>query len=204
MEDESSMPIEILIAPAAPAVESAGDFWKYGLPVVSLVAGILLKWVLDVALERRRDAAQEAKRLAERRDALKARQADLERSNLLALQTLLARHVRGLFVLLKEAEVAMAKTNKWEVDRNGPGGEESRVARFEMAPIRARLHNRELANELTELVQMHIDESKSANDAKLVLFQIGQRFDALNTKIGDEIRRLEDAELQLAGKPAPK
>ncbi|MBH1745177.1 hypothetical protein I5V28_04945 [Stenotrophomonas maltophilia] len=198
------MPIEILIAPAAPAVESTGDFWKYGLPVVSLVAGILLKWVLDVALERRRDTAQEAKRLAERRDALKARQADLERSNLLALQTLLPRHVRGLFVSLSEAEAALAKTKKWKVERSGPGEEESRLARFEIAPIRARLHNRELANEITELVRMHIDESESANDAKGMLIQIAERFDALNTKIGDEIRRLEDAELQLAGHHARK
>lgn len=116
------MPIEILIAPAAPAAEAAGNFWKYGLPVVSLIAGILLKWGLDLALEGRRDAAQAAKRMVERRDSLKARQTELERSNLLALQILLARHVRGLFVAKAEAEAAMEKTGNWKVERSGPGG----------------------------------------------------------------------------------
>ncbi|MEN5271818.1 hypothetical protein [Stenotrophomonas lactitubi] len=198
------MPIEILIAPAAPAVESAGDFWKYGLPVVSLVAGILLKWVLDGALERRRDAAQEAKRLAERRDALKARQADVERSNLLALQPLMSRHVRGVFLTLDEAKAAMAEAQVWKVPRSGPGAEESRVARFEMTPIRARLHNRELAQEITEFVALHIDDTESKGAANLITMQIARQFDSISAKIGDEIRRLEDAELQLAGNPTPK
>ena len=202
MEEGGFMPIEILIAPAASAAEAAGNFWKYGLPVVSLIAGILLKWGLDLALEGRRDAAQAAKRMVERRDSLKARQTELERSNLLALQILLARHVRGLFVAKAEAEAAMEKTGNWKVERSGPGGEESREARFEMAPIRARLHNRELANEVTALVCVHIDDTESKPEANLRLMQIGERFDTLTTKIGEEIRRLEDAELQLADPPA--
>lgn len=191
------MPIEILIAPAAPAAEAAGNFWKYGLPVVSLIAGILLKWGLDLALEGRRDAAQEAKRMVERRDALMARQAESERSNLLALQPLLTRHVRGLFVAMNEAKAAMAETNVWKLDLKGPGGEQSREARFDMTPIRARLHNRELAKEITEFVGLHIKAAMSEREVKVLLMQIGQKFDILSTKIGEEIRRLENAELQL-------
>jgi hypothetical protein len=84
------------------------------------------------------------------------------------------------------------ETGKWnEAGR----GEESREARFEMAPIRARLHNRELANEITALVCVHIDDTESKPGANLRLMQIGERFDTLTTKVGEEIRRLEDAGL---------
>ena len=75
-----------------------------------------------MALEGRRDTTQAAKRMVERRDSLKARQTELERFNLLALQILLARHVRGLFVAKAEAEAAMERTGNWKVERSGPGG----------------------------------------------------------------------------------
>lgn len=206
MEEGGYMPVEILIAPAAPVAESASDFWKYGLPVVSLVAGILLKWLLDLALERRRDSAQEAKRLVERRDALKARRVEAERANLITLLPLVVSLLRAGRRLRAE------RTKKWrdaesywyeiEVDpeiRAGP----ARIA-SDIVPIRARLHSEKVRAQFDQFINSlwHALSAETANEASSRWVEVEATYKFVAEAAGDEIRRLEDEEFQMGDSPA--
>jgi len=89
MDEGCSMPIEILIAPAAPAADSAGDLLKYGLPVGSLIAGILLKAGVDWLATIRNEKVAKNKETQQHENERNQRIRERERENLLELQPLL-------------------------------------------------------------------------------------------------------------------
>ncbi|QZN81655.1 hypothetical protein K5K93_04260 [Stenotrophomonas sp. DR822] len=73
-------------APAASAAASAGDDWKWLVPVATLILGFGLKWLQDHLTEKgRRRHAKELRR-EQRYDALRMRRIDAERANLISVQ----------------------------------------------------------------------------------------------------------------------
>ncbi len=205
MDEGGSMPIEILIAPAAPSVESAGNFWKYGLPVVSLILGILLKWVLDYAIERRRDAAQRTLRLEQRRDLLKTRRLDAERSNLIAVQA------AAVNLLQAGRDLRVARLNapqpkeSWHRALVAPELEsEAQRCAAQLLPLSTRLHTPDVAGQVN-LFLGEFWKSVGAYSAKesWSLWQGAEaEFAALQRLAGKAIRDLEDERQQLVDAPA--
>ncbi|OWQ58444.1 hypothetical protein [Stenotrophomonas maltophilia] len=192
------MPIEILIAPAAPAAESAGDFWKYGLPVVSLVVGIILKWLLDLVTDGKREKAAKRERAEERRDLLRARLADSERTNLLALQPLVMQYLRALVLSHDEAAVAARTDGVWSLARAHEGERMARMAKMSMMEIRTRLHDRGLADDLSNIASdLRFSIARDAREALDALNEITLRAVQVVERMGEKIRSLEASELAI-------
>ncbi|HGM4787156.1 MULTISPECIES: hypothetical protein [Stenotrophomonas] len=199
------MPIEILIAPAAPAAESASEFWKYGLPVVSLVAGILLKAGLDFFLERRRDAAQEAKRLVERRDALRAKRIEAERGNLLAVQPVLVGLLHAGRKVRNARTAAQTTGEDWSKATIDP----ELVPKVEewaalLLPIRARIHSSKVTTPMDTFINKFWKafRAKSNEEAESLWDETSSAHTKLQAEIGRVIKQLEDENYQLKDPPA--
>ncbi|MBH1494711.1 hypothetical protein JY423_09310 [Stenotrophomonas maltophilia] len=202
------MPIEILIAPAAqavPAAESASEFWKYGLPVVSLVVGILLKWLLDLFTDGKRAQAARNERVEERRDLLRARLAEAERTNLLALQKIV------VSLLLAGRTIRIARSNaqpdgtnwfKAEVDPQ-LDIELNRLA-AELSPLSVRLHTADVAGQLNMFMGAFW-EALSADTAREA-WDLWRQVEALHGELqrlaGMTIKALEDEYQQLGDLPS--
>ncbi|TGW16814.1 hypothetical protein E4417_16435 [Stenotrophomonas maltophilia] len=193
------MALEILIASAAPAAESTGDFWKYGLPVVSLILGILLKWLLDWSTEGRRERAAKELRIEQRRDVLQSRLTDAERANLLELQPLLSEVMAGIVVAHNRAIDAFQDAqgqHPWLIPRDGQGSEQARLATLKAAPIRVRLHARDLSARISAVLNDDsVFQAKSPQASTEAVTQLMKKFIAVQEAIGAEIRRLETVDL---------
>ncbi|MCR8714781.1 hypothetical protein [Stenotrophomonas indicatrix] len=80
-------------APAATAAASAGDDWKWLVPVITLLLGFGLKWLQDHLTEKGRRKHDHELRREQRYDALRMRRLEAERANLLTLQPLVVAFV---------------------------------------------------------------------------------------------------------------
>ena len=167
--------------------------------LLGVILGWLLKTASDYFMEKRRRLDAAEGRREQRADALRSRRIESERANLLALQpqvqdflragALCSRAPRGLrghSLVGLEFEVHL---------------ESMRVQAAAILPVRARLHDRDIATKLMQLTrvgmqavhQLDVDDSIRCWDD---VIQIGRD---THESIGDAIRMLEDDQVQLGG-----
>ncbi|KZE52989.1 hypothetical protein J3A72_003136 [Stenotrophomonas sp. PvP093] len=119
-------------APAASAAASAGDDWKWLVPVATLILGFGLKRFQDHLTEKgRRRHAKELRR-EQRYDALRMRRIDAERANLISVQPLLLKLMRTAAVVHLEDIKAYDRTGRVgdvQVNSSGCGGFQARYSR---------------------------------------------------------------------------
>jgi len=171
--------------------------------LLGIVVGWVLKTAADVFMEnRRRREAAEARR-EHRFDTLRGRRIEAERTNLLAVQPMVTDFMlAGAYCSRSTRHV----TDKGEFTGEGfeVHREAMRVQSAAIMPIRARLHDREIANLLGRLTlsgmnaihQPDVDESIQRWEDIIPLAR-----DAHN-EIGAAIRRLEDESIQLGTPPS--
>ncbi|MBN5143493.1 hypothetical protein JY471_13235 [Stenotrophomonas maltophilia] len=190
--------------PATTAATSAGDDWKWLVPVATLILGFGLKWLQDWVTENRRERAQKLLRHEQRFDQMRARRIEAERANLLALQPMLLRLFRAVGLIQLAFRRHHEATGEWHLSQYPDGlGEELRQAFADMVPIRARLHSDVIAKSIDQLneaivARNHGGTKESADEQ----FQfIDFSYQVLQVAIGGEIRRLEDEHRQLDDSP---
>lgn len=197
------MPIEILIAPAAPAAESAGDFWKYGFPILTLILGFGMKAGFDYFMEGRRDGKQSRHRWEQRYDALRLRRLEAERENLLALQPLMVRFVRAATIVMHQRQTMVAAGSNWgQAMASDQAKEELRVSAAELVPFHARIHTEQVVAALNAVIKVVMDamDATFEGSAAKSWQQVDVQNKMFHKVLGDSIKALED-ENQLLGAP---
>nr|MBH1517169.1 hypothetical protein [Stenotrophomonas maltophilia] len=215
------MPVEILIAPAAPAAEAVGTFWKVGLPIITLLLGFLLKAGFDYFMEGDREERQKRLRKEQRFDAIRMRRLDSERENLLALQPLIVAYIRAaknvysLKVhptrklrhligvgpipsneeLLDDAEAAAREL--------GLAEEEMWLAAASVAPVRSRLHSTEVVAAVDLLLNVVEEKVAGAHKSQWRWEDVDGPLNAVHGLIGTAIKQLEGENQQL-GDPSAR
>ena len=193
-------------APAASAAASAGDDWKWLVPVATLILGFGLKWLQDHLTEKgRRRHAKELRR-EQRYDALRMRRIDAERANLISVQPLLLKLMRTAAVFHLEDIKAYDRTGEWGTYKLPPQvAEDFRLAIAEVVPIHARIHTRTVYEQLSEYWELlyQVTNSVAKAEARALWEQVHPIYDRLHIALGDEIRKLEDENLQL-GDPSAR
>lgn len=204
-------------APAATAAASAGDDWKWLVPVATLILGFGLKWFQDHFTEKARRKRDDELRRQQRYDALRMRRLEAERANLLALQPLVIAFMRAATDACKVKKQAFGERRGAAAYMPGNSMEreaslqamakvdaEVRQASAAIIPLQARLHSAEVRSALNDL----IEAVWATMDAKTSLgmmrnWQLVDRpHNELQTLMGQIIKQLEDENQQLGDPPA--
>ncbi|AVH90256.1 hypothetical protein [Stenotrophomonas maltophilia] len=189
------MPIEILIAPAAPAAptaDSVSDLVKYGVPVGTLILGIVLKAAMDEFSAWRKEK-KAAKSEAERRKyEQEQRVRDRERENLL--------HLLPLLTDARDAIHAMhgAWPGQQAGDTNAMIAMNDALAKLgttqsTMIEISARLHTESVADDLLVMFKAAAGIAKALDgqDAKRAFRDATSANTSAAKTVGQRIRALE-------------
>lgn len=194
-------------APATTAV-SAGNDWKWLVPVATLILGFALKWLQDYVTEKGRRRHEKELRREQRFDLLRSRRIDAERANLLALQPLVLQLMRAAVVGYMEDLRSYQNQGgqHWGRSRLSAEADESfRRANADLVPLRARIHTSEVSSTLNTLVALlsGLATVKTEAEATQIWMTGGLMHDELQELIGKQIRLLEDENQQLGDPPAP-
>lgn len=182
-----------------PPGASGGIAWG---ALLGVALGWALKAVSDFLLERRRRRDAAEARREQRFDALRSRRIEAERANLLALQPM----VTDFMV----AGALCSRASRRPLDSGELVGEEfeskreaMRVQAATMMAIRARLHDRDIAELAGRLTTggMHAVQQAHASDSAYYWDQFIPIARELHNDVGAAIRRLEDESIQLVVPP---
>lgn len=192
-------------APATTAAASAGDDWKWLVPVVTLILGFGLKWLQDYLTEKGRRRHERDLRREQRYDQLRMRRLDAERANLILLQPAAVRFVRAATVVAIEKRKAFELGRPWsEAEATPAADEELRKSAFELIPLHARIHTEVVSVVLNNVINL-ITSAMQANNA--VAFEdqwefVNKENNELHRVMGVAIKQLEDENQQLGDPPA--
>ncbi|MGE8259405.1 MAG: hypothetical protein ACN6RJ_08280 [Stenotrophomonas sp.] len=203
-------------APAATAAASAGEDWKWQVPVATLILGFGLKWFQDFVTERHRRGHERALRREQRFDQLRARRVDAERANLLELQPLVVNFVQAATNAYKlkmrsfaqghgAASYLTCSEYQHEGSRKAMAEVDDAVRRSSAAiiPLQARLHSVEVRvalNDLIDVVWAAMD-AKSSAEMRKAWDQVDLPHNNLHGVMGRTIKQLEDENQQLGDPP---
>ncbi|WP_312786052.1 hypothetical protein [Stenotrophomonas indicatrix] len=193
-------------APAATAAASAGDHWKWLVPVATLILGFGLKWLQDHVTEKDRRRHEGDLRREQRYDQLRMRRLDAERTNLLALQPMVLRLVRAGNAAKKEQDAMFRQGVGWLKIKFSPEiDQEVQLSALDLIPLESRIHTAEVANLLGDVVDrvwaMLSAPTKAESDR--LFDEISQPHNRLHSVMGIAIKRLEDENQQL-GDPSAR
>ena len=194
-------------APATTAAASAGDDWKWLVPVATLILGFGLKWIQDYLTEKGRRNHEKELRREQRFDLMRNRRIEAERANLLALQPLVGNLMRAVAVgYLEDYRCYRAEGGKnWGNNRLPPEADEAiRRANADLVPLRARVHTRSVSTALNELVDLlsGLVLVKSEREATEIWRTGGALHYELEELVGKHIKALEDENQVLVDPPA--
>lgn len=193
-------------APAATAAASAGDDWKWLVPVATLILGFGLKWLQDHVTEKGRRRHERDLRREQRYDQLRMRRLDAERTNLLALQPMVLRLVRAGNAAKKEQDAMFRQGVGWlEIKFSAEIDQELQLSALDLIPLESRIHTAEVANSLGDVVNrvwaMLAAPTKAESDR--LFDEISRPHNHLHSVMGTAIKRLEDENQQL-GDPSAR
>ncbi|PZS93822.1 hypothetical protein [Stenotrophomonas maltophilia] len=192
-------------APAATAAASAGEDWKWLVPVATLLIGFGLKWLQDHVTEKGRRRHERDLRREQRYDQLRMRRIDAERANLVLLQPAAVRFVRAATVVAIEKRKALQLGRPWdEAEATPAADEELRKSAFELIPLHARIHTEAVSVVLNNVINL-ITAALQASTA--VSFEdqwefVNKENNELHRVMGVAIKQLEDENQQLGDPPA--
>ncbi|MFG6068816.1 hypothetical protein ACEU0B_001973 [Stenotrophomonas indicatrix] len=194
-------------APAITGAASAGEEWKWLVPVATLILGFALKWLQDYVTEKGRRNHEKELRREQRYDLLRSRRIDAERANLLALQPLVGNLMRAVAVgYLEDLRCYRAQRGKSWGDNRLPleADEAIRRANADVLPLRARVHTRDVSIALNKLVDLlsGLVYVKSESEATEIWRAGGAMHNELQVLIGKHIKALEDENQVLVDPPA--
>lgn len=167
--------------------------------LLGVVLGWLLKTLTDYFMEKRRRQDAASGRREQRFDALRNRRIESERANLLALQPLVQDFLRaGALCSRAPRELHERSLTGLEFDAHLEG---MRVQSAAILPVRARLHDRQIAALLAQLTRAGMQAVQQVEVKDSIRFwddviQIGRD---VQESIGVAIRTLEDEQVQLGG-----
>lgn len=195
-------------APAITAGASAGDDWKWLVPVATLILGFGLKWLQDHITEKGRRRHEKELRREQRFDLLRNRRIDAERANLLALQPLVLQLMRAAAVgYMEDLRSYQDHENRhWGRNRLSAAADESiRQANADLVPLRGRIHTAEVSGRLNALIDLlwRLAKVDTEAEATQIWATGGLMHDELQALIGKQIRLLEDENQQL-GDPSAR
>lgn len=189
------MPIEILIAPAAPAAptaDSVSDLVKYGVPVGTLILGIVLKAAMDEFSAWRKEK-KAAKSEAERRKyEQEQRVRDRERENLLHLLPLLTDARDAIHAMHQAWPGQQAGDTKAMIAMNDALAKLG-TTQSTMIEISARLHTESVVDDLLVMFKAAagIAEALDGQDAKRAFRDATSANTSAAKTVGQRIRALE-------------
>lgn len=189
------MPIEILIAPAAPAAptaDSVSDLVKYGVPVGTLILGIVLKAAMDEFSAWRKEK-KAAKSEAERRKyEQEQRVRDRERENLLHLLPLLTDARDAIHAMHRAWPGQQAGDTKAMIAMNDALAKLG-TTQSTMIEISARLHTESVADDLLVMFKAAagIGKALDGQDAKRAFRDATSANTSAAKTVGQRIRALE-------------
>ncbi len=192
-------------APATTAAASAGEDWKWLVPVATLILGFGLKWLQDHVTEKSRRKHESALRREQRYDSLRMRKLDAERQNLLALQPLMVRFVRAATVVIHQRQRLVAVGHQWkDTSASAEAKEELRLSAAELVPFQARIHSSDVVSAMNLLINavtaaMDQQWGDAAEKSWKEVDSVNKRFHSV---LGDAIKALEDENQQLGDPPA--
>jgi hypothetical protein len=175
-------------------VEIPPQVW---FPVVTLVAGAVLKGVFDALADRRARLREREARREQRRDALMLRRAEFQRTVLLELQETVSQLARATGQILHEDLMTAQQGVAWGKNRISEAVNDGHLlATTRVNQLRVRIQDeqvRELANEFTAACAsagFTRDEAEARASMKSVL-DIHLR---LMERLGSVLRALDDDE----------
>ncbi|HDS1664531.1 TPA: hypothetical protein QEL40_003280 [Stenotrophomonas maltophilia] len=193
--------------PATAAAASAGEDWKWMVPVATLILGFVLKWLQDNVTEKGRRRHEKDLRREQRYDLLRMRRLEAERANMLALQPMVTNLLRKCSQchLERVRAVSSLASIGWKNARLPPElDEELRKALADLVPLRARLHSTDVTSLIDDVVSDVVKTQSpriGQEDADALWFGLSDKHDQLQALIGDRIKSLEDENQQLGDPP---
>ncbi|QNG72801.1 hypothetical protein EIELFIGP_01609 [Stenotrophomonas maltophilia] len=183
----------------SPPGASGGIAWG---ALFGVALGWALKAISDFLLERRRRRDAAEARREQRFDALRSRRIEAERANLLALQPMVTDFmVAG--ALCSRAHRRLSDSGDLVGEEFEAKREAMRVQAASMMAIRARLHDREIAELAGRLTTggLHAVHQVLAADSTAYWDEFIPIARDLHNEVGAAIRRLEDESIQLVAPP---
>lgn len=169
-------------------------------PVVTLVAGALLKALFDVLTENRKVSTEKEIRLEKRKEAILMQRIASQRKTLEELQAAVSNLVRCASLGHMTDAAAFHKTGAWAKGLLPEElNEKTRAAFREVALLKVRVHDAEvrlLVSELSSLCSS-VTFALSFEDSEQTIFAASNLFVKVNELIGEELRSLEGNEQAL-------
>jgi hypothetical protein len=165
-------------------------------PVLTLLLGYATKSLSEWLEYRRTTRREREAREAVRRDQLFERRTTFQRQTLLDLQETSVQLLRSVVRITVIDKSAYHSTGEWSKQLPDGLGEDNRLAQARIGMLGARVRDdaiRELLAKLkTHSVQAIL--SSTPDDTERVMSSMGLVYDELNQRIGEVLRKLDDAE----------
>lgn len=165
-------------------------------PVVTLVAGVVLKAIFDLFNERRQEQRERRARFEKRQEIFLMQKIDAQRVLLPLLQESLVELMRATAILHSE-DVKLARTGEWKKGYVPDEVSEAVMLAFRKVGLyRVRVHDDELRDEILHLTALcsNAGDAGSYEEANQLLYRAGVMYSNVNERLGQAIRSLDAQE----------
>ncbi|KJK14910.1 hypothetical protein [Pseudomonas sp. 2(2015)] len=166
-------------------------------PVVTLVAGAILKAVFDLFNEKRQEAREKRVRLEKRQETFLMQRIEAQRLLLPQLQESLVELMRSTTLLNMEDVQSFRNTGVWGKELVSDEISERSMAAFRQVNLfRVRVHADDLREDVTKLCALCSEavHTKSEYTSELKLREAGMLFTEVNERVGEVYRSLDAQE----------
>lgn len=166
-------------------------------PVVTLVAGALLKAIFDLFNENRQEAREKRVRLEKRQETFLMQRIETQRVLLPQLQEALVELMRSSTLLNLEENLNARRVGEWGKEQVSDEIAERSLAAFRQVGLfRVRVHDDALREEVTNLTALCSDaiHTRNHHTAEARLREAGVLFADVNERLGEVYRSLDTQE----------
>jgi len=164
------------------------------LTIVSVVTGFVVKWATDTLEDRRLTKRQREARKEARRDFLQQRQTDFQRQNLLDVQEASMSLMRSAATQHHADTMAFRQTGKWQGHLLPEAvSDDCAAAQRATTTLAVRIRDVEVRRLVDELkgTCVGLTRTTGSDEADRLLASAVRIHDALNRRIGDVLRNLD-------------
>lgn len=176
------------------------DVW---LPIVTLVAGVLLKAVVDWISEGRSFRREQIVRRETRRDAARLRQIEFQRSTLLELQDQLSAFIRMTAAAHHQDVIAHREGSQWRRQMLSPDVNEGfNVSQRAVLRLSVRVREETIRGLSASINKACVAVTQSPHEeaGTMALGMAAGYFEQVNERIGEVLRDLDDDEEAVIGR----
>lgn len=174
--------------------DTAAGGW---FPVFTLLLGYATKAVSDWLQHRRTSERERQAREATRQEQLAERRSTFQRQTLLDLQEAMMQLVRATGAMHHQDVMAFRTTGTWQKQLFGEElAENSRLANARTSMLAVRVRD-DSVRDLVQAVKNHATAAgmcASQDEGQRAMAGMGDAFEKLNQRIGEVLRKLDDAE----------